>query len=64
MSNSTINNIKKNLDKLASIPPIPHAPNWRYLCPHCFAFWEQEHKESSYIQVCSKCVLKMIGSNT
>ena len=49
-----------NIKRLQSLPPTPHYPNWRYLCPHCLVNWEIAEKFSSYLQPCSDCILKMI----
>ena len=64
MKNRGEENIRKNISKLRMLSPISHYPYWRYLCPHCLQFWEMREKCEEYLQVCSNCVRKMIGSNT
>ena len=58
--------IKKPLDvlgwdKYKVIPPTAHMPNWRYMCPHCFRFWEMEEKCADFRQVCRECLLVFLG---
>jgi predicted nucleic acid-binding Zn ribbon protein len=43
------------------IPPTPHAPNWRYTCPHCGKSWEMAERCEDFRQVCSDCVFVLIG---
>ena len=43
------------------IPPTPHAPNWRYMCPHCKQSWEMAERCEDFRQVCSDCILVLLG---
>jgi hypothetical protein len=43
------------------IPPAPHAPNWRYMCPHCRQYWEMAERCEDFRQVCSDCLLVLLG---
>ena len=38
-----------------TIPPTPHYPFWRYLCPLCMKFWEQADKLKDFRQYCKEC---------
>tara|TARA_Y100000310_G_scaffold97802_1_gene95444 strand:+ start:2754 stop:2978 length:225 start_codon:yes stop_codon:yes gene_type:complete len=42
------------------IPPTPHYPFWRYLCPLCRKFWEQREKLQDFRQYCEVCQTKVI----
>ena len=44
-----------------SIPPTPHAPNWRYTCPHCRKAWEMAERCEDFRQVCRDCILVLLG---
>ena len=43
------------------IPPTPHAPNWRYTCPHCRKAWEMAERCEDFRQVCRDCILVLLG---
>ena len=43
-----------------TIPPTPHAPNWRYTCPHCKKSWEMAERCEDFRQVCSDCILVLL----
>ena len=42
------------------IPPTPHYPYWRYLCPFCKKNWEMEEKCINGIEPCPECKLQII----
>lgn len=42
------------------IPPAPHYPFWRYLCPNCMKFWEQSSKFPDFRQYCVECNSQVI----
>jgi len=50
----------ENDNQMKNIPPIPHAPNWRYMCPHCYKCWEMAERCADFRQVCSDCVKQLI----
>jgi len=37
------------------IPPDPHYPYFRYLCPTCEKFWEREISAEDFVLECSSC---------
>jgi len=47
-----------NREDLKEIPPAPHYPNWRYLCPRCQQFWESPIFRRHFIQECPQCVIR------
>jgi len=42
------------------IPPTPHYPFWRYLCPRCKKFWEDSIKFPDFRQHCVECEPQVI----
>ena len=46
-----------------NIPPFPHAPNWCYMCPHCFKNWEMAERCEDFRIPCSECVRILIGGS-
>ena len=48
------------MPEIKVVPPSRHAPNWRYMCPHCGTHWEMEEKCADFRQVCKDCVLILL----
>ncbi len=37
------------------IPPAPHYPYFRYLCPACEKWWEREITAEDFVLICPPC---------
>ena len=44
-----------NIRDVDKIPPTPHYPNWRYLCPACKEFWETDKRLDDFRLICPSC---------
>lgn len=44
-----------------NVPPTPHYPNWRYMCPHCLVFHEMEEQREDFRVACEKCAWEILG---